>query len=117
MSTYTIEKEIDGEYFDIEIDIEDVLDFIENGASDSELEDIKEIFEDEIRDEIEDDLRDGIRDEIEEGIEEGIKEKFEDGQKPDNLYDEMKYRLVIKAMKKYSLEDLENKLNMNHMSV
>ena len=65
-------------------DIDDVIEFITDYATDDEIKQIKNCF-----------IQNG--DEL-----------------PLTLYDEMKRELMVKAMKKYSLEKLEEKLGTKH---
>ena len=104
----------------IEIELQDVLDFIDNSTEDDfnkiyckvlknddyikDLEEEKEELEDE-----NEDLRD-IIDRLEEKIDDNKIEGFE----INTLYDEMKLKLLKIIMKKYSLEELENKLGTEH---
>jgi len=108
MINYTIEKEIDGEYFNIEIDIEDVLEFIEHGTSSKEREEIMEIFKDEMRDEIREEIENDLRSEIKEENITELKKQY--NIEIETVIDKMKMKLLSQAMKNYSLEELEEKL-------
>ena len=103
----------------IEIELQDVLDFIDNSTKNNFNEIIDKVLNndyikdlEEEKEELEDeneDLRD-IIDRLEEKIDDNKIEGFE----INTLYDEMKLKLLKTAMKKYSLEELENKLGTEH---
>ena len=111
----------------IEIELQDVLDFINNSTED-ELEKITDrVLEDDyIKDlkeekEEKEELEDTIDDLEEENdyLQKEInklEEKIDDNERFEinTLYDEMKLKLLKEEMKKYSLEELENKLGTEH---
>lgn len=117
----------------IEIELQDVLDFIDNSTKNNfnkiinkVLEDLKEEKEElegtneELREEKEE-LEDTIDDLEEENdyLQKEInklEEKIDDNERFEinTLYDEMKLKLLKEVMKKYSLEELENKLGTEH---
>mgnify|MGYP001571279555 FL=1 len=111
----------------IEIELQDVLDFINNSTED-ELEKITDrVLEDDyIKDlkeekEEKEELEDTIDDLEEENdyLQKEInklEEKIDDNERfeSNTLYDEMKLKLLKEVMKKYSLEELENKLGTEH---
>lgn len=75
------------EYVDVDVEIEheDVMDYITGYASDGELDEIRELV-------MVPNMVDGI-----------------------TLVDQMKNELLIKASKKFTLEELESKLGMTYM--
>ena len=122
----------------IEIELQDVIDFIDNSTKDElekiaekvledryvkDLEEEKEELEDTIDDleEQNDELQKEIykleeeNDELQKEIYK-LEEKIDDNERFEinTLYDEMKLKLLKEVMKKYSLEELENKLGTEH---
>ena len=94
----------------IEIELQDVLDFIDNSTED----DFNKIYckvlknDDYIKDLEEE------KEELEDENEDLIDDKKIEGFEINTLYDEMKLKLLKIIMKKYSLEELENKLGTEH---
>jgi len=82
-------KKITYEEVEVTVDInhEDVMDYISDYATDSELDEIRDLII--------------------------VQEKIEI--KPITLFDEMKKILLVKAAKKISLEELEAKLGITHL--